>query len=152
VRLIWSPPDGDEREFIFKPWEALSPDAESIELVGGDAWVTYDEFVPLLNRGHRRAMRAALWICRRRDGEHGLRFDDLVLRAGRELKITHDDEELAALRELVRADMSLTDEMRVALLEAYGDETAADVDPKAPQSAPPPKPADTVSGDAALDG
>lgn len=153
MRLIWTPPESDEKEYTFKPWEALSPDAEAIELVGGEAWTTYDEFVPLFNRGHRRAIRAALWIARRRAGEDGLRFDDLVLRAGRELRIAHDDEELAALREIVRADLSLPDDVRVALLEAYGDDgNTGNLDPKVQQSAPPQLPPGTESGDAASAG
>jgi hypothetical protein len=155
VRLIWTPPEGEPKEYEFKPWEQLSPDAEDIELVGGEAWTTYDEFVPLFTRGHRRAMRAELWIARRRAGEDRLRFGDLVLRAGRELRMTQDEEELAQLREIVRADMSLPDDVRSALLEAYGDDgtdVTGEADPKAQPNVPPPTHPVTASGDAASDG
>lgn len=152
MRLIWSPPGGEKQDFIFKPWDVMSPDAEAIELVGGEAWTTYDEFVPLFHKGHRRAMRAALWICRRTAGDDRLRFDDLNLRAGHELKMEQDDEELAALRELVRADLNLDDETKMALLKVYGDDGQADADPKAPPSVPPPMQPDTETGDVNSDG
>jgi hypothetical protein len=148
VRLTWTPPEGESREFVIKPWDLLSPDAEAIELVGGEAWTTFDEFVPLLQQGHRRAMRAALWIARRAEGEGKLRFDDIVLRAGRELRIGMDDDERAERRQLVR-DADLDDDVRRELWVLYGGDPADldSPDPKAPPSDSPEKPPGTEPAD-----
>jgi hypothetical protein len=149
VRLIHTPPEGERREYVFKPNETLSPDAEAIELVGGEAWETWDEYVRLFNRGHRRALRAALWIARRRAGEDRLRFADLVLRAD-EVHIDYDDDELKVMREKIRSDTDLADDVRAALLQSLGGDGSADVEevaaPKARRSGSRRKPADTPRG------
>jgi hypothetical protein len=145
VRLIWTPPEGEQREYAFRPYDLLSTDAEAIELVGDEAWTTYDEFVRLFRRGHRRALRAALWVLRRPD-EPGLRFAQLNLRAN-EIKIQLDDDELketrAAIREQIAQDEDLPDDVRADLLAAYED--GEEGDPKARPSASPPSPPGTES-------
>lgn len=150
MRLIWTPPEGETREFLFRPNETLSPDAEAIELVGGEAWETWDGFVRLFHRGHRRALRAALWICRRRADEPHLRFAALVLRAD-EVKIDYDEDELKAMRAKTRADPDLDPETRAALLEAFGGDQPDDEEeaaaPKAPPSEPPSEPPATEPAD-----
>lgn len=155
MRVIWTPPGEERREYVFAPNETLSPDAEAIELVGGEAWETWDEFTRLFQRGHRRALRAALWICRRRADEPALRFTDLRLRAD-EVHIDYDDDELKAMRQRVRADDNYSDEVRAALLAALGGDQPGDTEetaaPKALPSDSPPGPPVTEPADVSIGG
>lgn len=151
MRLIWAPTEGEPREFAFKPWDLLSPDAEAIEAVGGDAWTTYDQFVPLLQQGHRRAMRAALWIARRGEGEPGLRFDDLVLRAGRELKVAADEDELAERRQAVLENDDMPIDVKRELYAIWGGDPA-DLDAPDPKARPSDSPSEPPPTEPAADG
>ncbi len=100
MRLIWEPEGAERREWEFTPHKLRTVEVEDLESVGGTAWEDFDEFRRLFRKANRRALRAALWIVRRRD-ETGLRFDQLDLSAS-EVKIDEwGDDEKAELRELI---------------------------------------------------
>lgn len=156
MRLIWTPPGGERREFDFQPLQIQSVEAEAIEDVGGRRWETYDEFGRLFMAGNRKAMRAALWIVRRRE-EPRLRFDDLTLRVD-ELHVDFDDAETARLRAQIEQDDDLDAEQREYLLEQLGDDPAdggaevGEPDPTVPPSGSPPESPATDSSGAATGG
>ena len=100
MRLSWQPEGAEPREFEFTPRRLRTVEVEDIEAVGGVMWEDFDRFRELLGRGNRRALRAALWVLRRRD-EKDLRFDQLDLSAG-EVKLDYwGTDERADLREQV---------------------------------------------------
>lgn len=88
-------PTGEPNEYLLKPETLDSQSAEDIEGIGGDAWETYNEWWKLLDKRHRRAMRAGLWVCLRR-ADPGIRFED-VQPAVNQLTWRYDDEYLSLL-------------------------------------------------------
>lgn len=80
-------------EWLFEPADLPSSEAEDIELVGGPSWETYQEFQGLLAKRHRRAIRAAYWICLRRT-DSALRFEDVTFKIS-EVSWRYDDAYLA---------------------------------------------------------
>lgn len=115
MRLIYTPEDGEKREFTFRPRQLMSPEAEALEDVGGDAWDSFDEFGMKFLKGNRRAYRAALWLMLKRE-EPTLRFRDLVVRVD-EIEVEFEDDESAQLREAIAAEPNIDDDQRDALLE-----------------------------------
>ncbi len=120
MRLIWTPEDGEKREWSFRPIELMTADTEDIESVGGSAWRSYDEFGEMFMRGNRRAHRAALWILLRAE-RPALQFHDLQLRAD-EVQVDYEPDEAAILREELRANPALESAQRDYLLAALGEE------------------------------
>jgi hypothetical protein len=132
MRLIWTPEDGGEkREYSFRPLKLLSPEAEAIEEVGGRAWETFDEFGRLFMLGNRKALRAALWVMRKRE-EPRLRFQDLSLRVD-EVATEYDDDEKQQMRDGITQNETLDPEQRQMLIELYGLDSLEE-SPKAPPS------------------
>lgn len=117
MKLIYTPADGDRQEFIFRPMELFSFEAEKIEELGGSAWDTLEQFGDLFVRGNRKAWRAALWTMLRRENPK-LKFVELVVQV-RELNVELEDEEMASARELVENDQELSDDDRKEALEAF---------------------------------
>jgi hypothetical protein len=132
MKLIWTPEDGEPREWLFQPRKLLSPEAEAIEDVGGATWDNFPAFTEKLAHSNMKALRAALWVMRKRT-EPRLRFDQVVIRVG-EVDLDLDDEERADLNERVLTGTDLSVEERLALIEALGLEPE---DPKAPPSESP---------------
>jgi len=114
LRLIYTPENGEKREFAFMPAKLMSAEAEAIEDAGGAAWESFEEFGQKFLRGNRRAYRAALWIMLRRE-QPTLRFADLSLRVD-EIEVDFDAAETARLREQVLGDPDMDAEQRAHLL------------------------------------
>ncbi len=72
--LIYEPRDGERQEFPFDPFQLLSVEAEAIEELG--PWDTYSDWGQKLLVGHRRAIRALLWLMLRRT-QPALEFEDV---------------------------------------------------------------------------
>lgn len=140
MRLIWTPEDGEKREWLFRPMELMSEDTEDIEAVGGAAWRSYDEFGDVFMRGNRRAHRAALWILLRHE-RPALQFHDLRLRAD-EVQVDFEEHEARVLREELSADRTLDPAQREFLVAALAGEPG-----NSPLEGSP-----SGSGDAATDG
>lgn len=124
--LTYDPEDVEPRVFVFRPAELRSVEAEALEEVGGGVWDNFDEFGRLFLAGNRRALRAALWLCRRRT-EPGLSFEGLDVGVY-DVRVGYDDDELARIDAATRA---LED-------EAGTDGEAGSGDPKAEPGGPSP--------------
>jgi hypothetical protein len=148
VRLIWTPEDGERREWSFRPMQLMTEDVEDIEVVGGRAWQSYDEFGELFMKGNRRAHRAALWVLLRRE-RPTLEFHNLQLRAD-EVQVDFEEDEAAALRDQLRENPSLDPVQRDFLLAALADPDDPLLRGEVPAS--PLEGSPSGSGDAATDG
>jgi len=129
MRLIWTPNNGEKREFSFQPAKLVSAEAEAIEDAGGPAWDSFEEFGQKFLKGNRRAYRAALWVMLRRE-QPALRFTDLSLRVD-EVEVDFDAAETARLREQIFADPDMDAEQRahlLAIIDPDGDTTGADAE------------------------
>lgn len=149
MRLIWTPPEGDPRDWEFDPDSLLTRDAEDIELSGGQSWEDFDEFKRLLRKGNRRALRAALWVLRRKD-DPGLRFADLEVRADEiGFNLIGDTEKARMRQRLIDGDVADGD-VRAFFIEVLGEDPTAG-GPKAepndsPQLATASEPGDAPTG------
>lgn len=99
--LIYTPHDGERQEFVFRPGELLSPEAEVLEECGGPSWGTYPEFGEKFMAGHLKARRAALWIMLKRQNPR-LKLADVIVRPD-ELDFDFEPHEKDRLRELLEA-------------------------------------------------
>lgn len=114
MRLIYTPEDGEKREFSFRPQQYMSPEIEALEDVGGDAWDSFDEFAIKFWKGNRRAYRAALWLMLKRE-DPTLKFRDLVVRVD-EIQVDFEDDELPKARQAVADEPDLDPEQRENIL------------------------------------
>ena len=114
MRLTYTPEDGDQQEFAFRPGDLFSFEAEAIEEAGGTAWTTFEEYGNRFIDGQFKARRAALWIMLRRENPK-LRFVDVVCKV-KELDVAYDADELKRMRERIEGDTSMSDEDRAAAL------------------------------------
>jgi hypothetical protein len=114
VRLIYTPEDGEKREFSFRPTRFMSPEVEALEDVGGNAWDSYDEWGVKFLKGNRRAYRAALWIMLKRE-EPTLKFRDLVVRVD-EIAVDFEDDETVQLRQAIEDEPDIDEDQRENLL------------------------------------
>lgn len=89
--LIYEPHDGERQEFPFDLFLLLSVEAEAVEELG--PWDTYSEWGQKLLVGHRRAIRALLWIMLRRT-KPDLDFDDVSVVVD-ELRLFFPEDEAA---------------------------------------------------------
>jgi hypothetical protein len=89
------PDSTDAVEYTLKPESLPSDEAEMIEGAGDGAWETYHEWWALLDKRHRKAMRAGLWVCLRRT-DPTLRMEDVQPTVG-QLTWRYDDEYLSLL-------------------------------------------------------
>lgn len=124
MRLIYTPEDGEKQEFSFVPARLMSPEAEAIENVGGDAWESFDEFGIKFMKGNRRAYRAALWIMLRRSNP-ALKFAHLVIRMD-EISIDFDQPEREAIRAAIVGDEDMDESQRARLLSEMDGAEAAE--------------------------
>ena len=133
MRVIWTPTEGERREWEFAPSQLRTVEAEAIENVGGSRWDNLDTFENLLIRGNRRARRAVLWILLRRE-KASLNFDTLDLQAN-EVTIDYWGEtEKAWIRERMLAGVEDIDpEIRAVWVRVLG-EDPTEADPKAEPS------------------
>lgn len=124
MRLIWEPEGSDAREWQFTTRYLRTAEAEAIEGVGGRFWEDLDTFDMLFRRGNRRALRAALWIVRRRD-EPGLTFESLDLRADEVKYDPWGEDEKTVLRERMLAGEEMDPLTRVVAIEVLGEDPTA---------------------------
>ena len=117
MRIIWSPPQGERREFDFHPLEVLWHEREAVEDLG--TWSTWEAFGMAFMGGSSRAWRAGLWLMLRRE-QPRLMFDDVQLGRGDELVVVYDDAEQAAIRAQIEGDDTLTEPVRRQMLEQLG--------------------------------
>lgn len=117
-------PDGEEpRTWSIKPAQMMSPEAEAIEEVGGNAWDTFEQWQALLPRGHARAERAALWILLRRENK-ALSFAD-VSYPQQAVIVRWDDDDRRLVRARIR-ELTLTDEERQEWLASIPEPAGGD--------------------------
>lgn len=117
--LVYKPADGDEQRFQFSPEKMTSFEAESIERETG---LTWQEFGEKLQRNSVIAMRALLWVLQRRV-HPTLKLRDVSF-AMSEVDIEAEPHELAAAREAVENDTTLSDEDRAAQLALIDEQVA----------------------------
>lgn len=117
MRIIWSPPQGERREFDFHPLEVLWHEREAVEDLG--TWATWEQFGMAFMGGSSRAWRAGLWLMLRRE-QPRLMFDDVQLGRGDELVVVYDDDEQAAIRQQIEDDDTLSEPVRRQMLEQLG--------------------------------
>lgn len=81
-------PDGEVAQtWDFDPKRLMMAELEAIEKVTG---LTFIEFGEGLNKGSAKAMRALVWILRKRHGEPTLRYSEVDFALG---DLTTDDDE-----------------------------------------------------------
>lgn len=123
---MYGPGDGEKREWIWKPRDAPSFEAEALEDASG--W-DFPEFLQRFIAGSTRARRALLWVLLRR--EHpGLRFEQVSFTMG-ELADEYDDDEIAAARAALaeqesNPDDALDDAARQRLAEVLADDAGVE--------------------------
>ena len=143
MRLVYTPDDGEKREFEFKPNRFLSVEAEAIEAVGGDMWDSFERYSQLLLRGNVKALRATFWILRKRTGEPTLKFSDINVYVD-ELMLDFDDEEIERIR-LAMLESEELDPEQKAYLEQQIEESRRGKDQ--PGSEPPNKRTASLNGE-----
>jgi hypothetical protein len=112
VKIIYSPRDGERREWTWKPSELPSHEAELIE----DAMdLPYQAFVAKWLSGSTRARRALLWVLLRRDVP-ALEFGQVRFLLD-ELGDDFDDDEVAAMRARLAENADSDDPVEQAALE-----------------------------------
>ena len=92
VRITHAPPSVEPKSWEFDPDDADNLEAELIEVVGGDAWDSYLQWLNLMGRGNMRATRALLWILQRRT-DPDLDFNEIRFRTSEIATEAIDDEE-----------------------------------------------------------
>ena len=120
------------QSYSIKPAEIRSIDAEAIEAVGNDVWESFWAWEEQFKKNKTRAMRAAMWIARRRD-EPDLTFDQVDFARG-EVWVEWDNEERRDMRQSIRNRKGISEEARAALLNAIpvpdgGDEDTTPLEP-----------------------
>ena len=111
--LIYSPSDGERREFQWNPGKLLSPEAEAIEDVGGRTWDSFQEFGAKFMKNNIKALRAALWIMLKRENPR-LKFDDVTV-AVDEIDFTFDDQEMSKIREALETE-NIDEDQKIELI------------------------------------
>lgn len=120
MRIIYTPTDGEKHEWIWKPREAPSFEAEDLEETTG--W-DFPEFLQRFIAGSTRARRAVLWVLLRREHPR-LRFDQVTFTMG-ELADEYDDDEIAAARAaLAEQDRNDEDPLDDAARQRMGERLA----------------------------
>lgn len=142
MRILYTPADGEKREWPFEPQKMLSIEAEAIETVTG--W-TFNEFGEKFVAGSTKAQHAVLWVLLRRENR-GLKYGQVQFRMD-ELDVAFDPDELDAMREaLENPEVELPADQREAmetylaaqLVDGAPEEAGDDEDPPGESS-----PADT---------
>lgn len=123
--LIWAPKDGERKEYQFVPGKLRCVEAEAIEAVGGGAWENFEEFGRAFMSGKRRALRAALWVVRRRD-ESDLTFESLEDLGPFEIGVDpFGEDERAAIRDRLVAGQITDEAERAFCVALLGEDPAA---------------------------
>jgi len=110
MRVIWTPRDGDRREFTFRVEELGPTEYEPVEDAGGSSWDNLEDFEKRIRSGSRKAWRVALWVCLRRE-HSGLALEDVQPRAD-EIEMGYEPAEELLIAELILADPALPAEKR----------------------------------------
>lgn len=116
--VIYTPKDGDRREWHFKADDMPSSEAEAIEDVMSP--MTFDEWQLALIKGGVKARRAMLWTYLRRE-KPSLAFKDVSFTVG-ELTVEWDSKEKASMREKVRESQDLSEESKEQALALLADD------------------------------
>jgi hypothetical protein len=125
--LAWHPKGGDRREWVFRPRELRSTEAELIERNTG--W-SYGEFGVMFLKGSMLAYRAAIYALRRLDGEANLPpWREFSISAA-EVNVKFEADEVAALRKALTAGD--VDPDQAANLEAILDQAEAELEGDGP--------------------
>lgn len=126
MRITYAPGDGEKREWIWKPRDVPSFEAEALEEVTG--W-PFPEFLQRFIAGSTRARRALLWSLLHREHPR-LRFEQVSFVMG-ELADEYDDDEVAAARAALaeqesNPDDALDDAARQRLAEVLADDAGVE--------------------------
>jgi hypothetical protein len=124
--IRYRPDEGPPIEFDFVPGKLTSVDAEAVELVGGEAWGTFEEFGALFFRGSARARRAVLWL-HLRTANPRLKFADVRLRP-EQIDVDYSAIERERILEVMLADPDLDDEQRDNLRTIIGDSLVSETE------------------------
>lgn len=135
MRILWTPPDGPDREFAFRVEDLGPEDYEPIEEHG--AWASVEDFDRAVRASSRTAWRVALWICLRRETP-GLALAD-VRPKPYELVLAYEPAEQLLLAEAMLTDPDLPADQR-AMFEATLPDLRAAVGKGEPSTAPAPWP------------
>jgi len=111
--LLWTPADGEPRQYTFTPDDLMPVEYEPIEALG--TWPSLAEFELACRQQSRTALRVALWICRRRD-EPDLSLVDVQPRSG-DISLEYDTDEALAIAEVMLADPDLDPVVRSGVEE-----------------------------------
>jgi hypothetical protein len=154
--IRFAAPGAESKDYVFRPKEELSPTCEAIELLGGEVWDNYEEFMTKFNSSNRRAQRAALWAAIHRDDpESTLVFADFSYPAAA-VVVVYEDAELDRIRESIRnnPDLDQAEKDRLLSPDMFGPgEPAPEVAvPKDSGSDSPPEPTDTESDEPSTGG
>lgn len=158
MRILYTPAEGEKREFSFVPRKLMSPEAEALEDCGGNSWDSFDEFAQKFMKGNRRAYRAALWILLRREAlaknEKAPRFADLSIGVD-EIEVEFDDAEKLKIREAIDAEPDMDPDQREQLLAVLDADVIANLNAALPKDPPgndlPDKRTATEPGDIDID-
>jgi len=85
-----------------------------IEIQGGEAWDTYEDFGRKFMSGSMRAYRAALWICLKRE-DPKIKFLDVSFRVD-ELDVDLEEDEKGRIYAAIEGDENIDDEQREQML------------------------------------
>ena len=120
MKIIYTPSDGERQEFIFRPGELTNVEAEMIEIQGGEAWDTYEEFGRKFMNGNMRAYRAALWICLKRHQDPKIKFMDVSFRVD-QIDVDLEEDEKERIYTAIESDENIDPEQRELMLEMLGE-------------------------------
>lgn len=112
MHIVYTPEDGEKREWDFKLGRLLTTEVEAIEK---RASVKYGQFLIGIAAKDATSRRALVWTLLRR-AEAGLQFVDVDF-AMDDLQVTLSDEENADLRNTFRAVNLKGQELRAALFD-----------------------------------
>lgn len=123
--LVYAPDAGERREWLWRPGDIESREAEAIEDATGWEWF---EFGTRFMNGSIKAKRAALWTVLRRENP-ALRFDDVSFRA-MEVAVLWEPAERDILRRvLADDDPDIAADQRADLLSSLEQSDTATVAP-----------------------
>ena len=104
VRISYLPEGQEPQSWEFDPDAADNLEAEIIEIVGGEAWDSYGQWLNLMGRGNMRAIRALLWVLQRRTNPD-LDFNEIRFRTDQITVEAMDEEASAGKEEADAADI-----------------------------------------------
>lgn len=125
MHIIFTPEDGEKREWDFKLHKLLTTEAEAIEKRAG---IPYIELHPRLMTSQPSARRALIWVLLKRS-DPTLQYMDVDFPMGA-FQAELDDEEKADLRAQLTRAGATPEERRIALAEIGISDDQPEPDPK----------------------